>query len=581
MARMIPVLAVAGCLLGALLCGCPDPPVKFDVIGVSQDFYDFGTSRQPWNFELRNTDSSVISNLELTLTPSHPWIVVDPAAAISTGPRDVKIATVTIDRRGMAAGTYSGYIDVTAYGALPRRVAITMDCDGTDLAGEDYRITGVSTSYTPPYLLDFTFTLRDTFDQPVAGEPVQFSIQCREGNSVVSTVETPPYLTRATAKQLRFCLVLDYTASMASIAANGDSDGDGKSDAIENMEAAIKDIFLKSLPTDAQVAIFEFHRETTPQLVCGFTADKALAASRIDAIWTDYVRSYWGPSRCWDATYAAIKAFGNGYPGDENNNVILIGDARDTSSTRKKEDVIDYAQQKGVRMFCIGYGRDLQASVFQALTYPNGRYFIANTAAGLSDGFIKIIEDIAGQYALRWATLSRGATVLFVPSFTIGAAGHFASHTSEFKYRVRDHDGDELAGLLRTVASEDPASPLHFLRAVYLPRAIWQIRLFIRSPYAFETTLVDAVNGGLCAGWTLTQTPDETLGGAWVNLQSPNPGYFDTQIPFAAFGPILAFRFTGVQAGDTTPFDTLYVDNTLYTAGQSLTIDGWPSTPPQ
>jgi hypothetical protein len=87
-------------------------------------------------------------------------------------------------------------------------------------------------------------------------------------------------------------------------------------------------------------------------------------------------------------------------------------------------------------------------------------------------------------------------------------------------------------------------------------------------------------DGGLCGAWTLNITVDETLGGKWIDLVSPNPGQIDTPIPFAAFGPILHFEFLPIRKADDTPFDVLYVDNSIYTGGQSFQIQGWDNVLP-
>ena len=107
----------------------------------------------------------------------------------------------------------------------------------------DLVLGGVAANYAPPYLVDFTFSLHDKDGNPILNNPVDFLVTCVENGVAISPDESPYYFARASSKQLKCFLVMDYTASMASLS-NGDTNGNGVSDAIDNMEAAVKDVFL-------------------------------------------------------------------------------------------------------------------------------------------------------------------------------------------------------------------------------------------------------------------------------------------------------------------------------------------------
>ena len=293
-------------LAALLLAGCPAPK---EAISVSQESYDFGTRHQSWNVEVWNSNPSV-TDLAFTVTPSDTWIHCDPTSGDSTGPQDFKVITVSVSRHGLSIGTYQGNIEFSGRGVKAKQVSISMYSDGSEGApGSNLNITGLAQHFSSPYLLDFSFSLRDNAGTAIVGEPAQFQVACMEDDVAVSADESPPYFAKASLKQMKCALVLDYSASMASVTANGDSNNDGVSDAIDAMQNAVKTIFLPALSASTEVAVFEFHRETTPRKVCDFTVDKAFAARQIDAIWSDYVMSFWGVSRCWDAVYAGIEAF--------------------------------------------------------------------------------------------------------------------------------------------------------------------------------------------------------------------------------------------------------------------------------
>ena len=552
-----------------------------DAIGVSNVSYDFRMSRQSWNLEVWNSDPADISSLALSVTTTARWLHATPAGAVSTGPKDVKIFTVSVSRQGLAKGSYQGQIVIAGSGAKSKTVTIKMTSDGTEgVTGKNLNITGISQSYSGPYLLDFTFSLRDQDNHSVIGEPNQFQVTAMEDGVPISSDENPPRLAKGYDKQQRCFLVLDYTASMASLQTQGDANHDGKSDAIEAMETAIKSTFLPGLRGDAMVGVYEFHRETAPEKVSDFSADKDYVALRIDMIWTQYVASFWGASRCWDAVYAALDEFGAEDVNDDNRSVIFISDGRDTSSIHTKEQVIDYARQRAVRVHAIGFGSEPDVGILQAVTQQtNGQYYGAPAAQDFTDSFKQILDDFQGQYTLRWATLRRTDTK-FTPSFLITLGNDAADYTGTAPFAVSDFAGDELAGVLRAVPSKSGSKSTYFLRAAYVPRYIWKLRVYAQSPYPFTVQKVDVADDGLCASWAENITPDGTRPGTWIELDSPNPGGIDTSLPFAAFGPILRFDFDQAFDPEVVPFEVLYVDNTVYTGGQSFYVEGWSNVLP-
>lgn len=562
-------------LVAAGLTGCP---AQKDAISVSQTSYDFGTSRLPWGFQVWNSNPSV-AKLSFNISSSETWLHCDPASGTSTGASDKRAISVWVDRYELPAGTYSAYLQISAKGIKPVRVDISVRSDGSEL-GDNLKITDVTHYYSEPYLLDFTFSLRDKYDNPVIGEPGQFGVACRENAVPVGTAEAPPHFTRASSKQAKFVVVLDYTASMASIEQNGDADLDGISDAVEAMESAVKTVLLPALSADAQVAVYEFHRETDPQMVVEFSVDKEFVANRISDIWEEYVKPFWGVSRCYDALYAALEEFGQDHQNDETRNVIVISDGGDTSSLNSVDDVVDYALEQSARVSCVRVGAGAKAAGLSSIAaQTRGEYYGAASVGDIAVGMQRILDAFEGQYTLRWATLAR-TNVQIVPSFTLSLAGHSASYTSDQKFRVTDYAGDDLVGGLRVVPSRSGNKSTYFLRATYIPRYIWQLRFYVESPYAMTISKAATDEGGLCGNWSLSVAKDEVRNGTWIYLESPNPFQIGTAAPFAAFGPILRFDSDTLIDEDVDPFETLYVDNDLYTGGQAFFVEGYDNVLP-
>lgn len=541
--------------VGVLSAGCP---ARKDAIAVSQSSYDFGLSRQPWNLEVWNSNPS-LSRLDFSVSTPTPWLTFSPSSGTSVDATDRRVITVTVSRYGLAAGVHSGYLMITANGVKARRVDVTLTSDGSEAEAGALRVEDVGYSYSSPYLMDFTFVIQDRYRAPVVLDPSTIGVTCAEDNIATSPVEAPAYLARASAKQGALYVVLDYTASMAATPG-----------AIDAMEAAVKNVLLPSLDADTLVGVYEFHRhDVAPARVCGFSADKDFVAAQIDTI-RDLVGPFASATRCWDAVYAALGEFDRQNGKDETRNLVFISDGRDTSSERTPDDVRQRARARGVRVYGVGFGDELDMAALQAVTSSiPGRLYVALDAADIGAGFQHVADNLSAQYTLRWATLKR-SDVEFVPSFKLDIGDSTAVYVSPAAFDVEDYEGDELEGILRVVPSTSGGRTTYFLRAAYVPRYIWEMRIYARSGSAFSVEKVAAADNGLCGSWTMS-TEGGPVDGMWIRLSSPGGVSFETALPFASFGPILKFEFEG--AGGGAPFTELYVDNSVYTAGQGFRVE--------
>src|SRR6185436_12814000 len=184
----------------------------------------------------------------------------------------------------------------------------------------------------------------------VVASPHLFTMTCQEDGQTISSNETAVIIDRATVKQFKTVLALDFTESIASLA-NGDSNGDGISDAVDDLVAGAIDFVDQQRP-GAQVGVYEFHREDfTPQRVVALTSDHALLNSSIAGIWTNYVGWFPASSRAWDAMIAAIGELGP-TNSDEQHYAVLVSDGQDESSFATATDVIRAATNNRVRVFC-------------------------------------------------------------------------------------------------------------------------------------------------------------------------------------------------------------------------------------
>jgi alpha-tubulin suppressor-like RCC1 family protein len=466
-------------------------------------------------------------------------------------------------------------------------------------------IANVTYTYSTPYLLDFQFSLRSNED-PSLGDAVVvppqslYAIGLEDGNTN-SPSESGVRIALGSTKQLKANLVLDFTESLASLS-NGDLNGDGISDAIEEMVHGAQ-TFVNQQAASAQMGVFEFHREDlSPQKVQGLTTDKALLDSAIAGIWTNYVKGFPASSRCWDALTMAITDLGTSNR-DEQHIVVFISDGLDESSTSTVASVITAATNSGVRVICIGFGDQIDtANLTTITTETRGIYYEATNAIDLGDKFGQISKDLMGQYILRWATLKRTSSS-FMPSFEIYyGTNHAVAPTNPVStdynnpiidtnavppttnyplvtnfiiapYIPTQHTGTVTLGALRLSADAAVKPSAITLRAAYVPRYIRQLRINYRANWPCTTSLMSTGPGEILSGWSLTETNDDT-GGTWLSLSSPNPESVTNSLPFASFGNLIHFNFNDV-INSSNAFSYLTVDNTLYTntGGQAFVIE--------
>ncbi len=568
MGRGFTVVALLGvCLTVLPLSGCFVPVNAIDLspTELNIDRLELPVYLQVWN---RNT---TVDLLEIEVVPSRSWIITDPILVTSTapeeadGPFDRRTIEIRIDRTNLRQGTHNASIAFRSNGVETRYVDVRVIQDETGGAAA-LQIVNPETSFTEPYLLDFSFSLRDARNNAVVAEPGQFSLTARE-NLTAAGEETGVHLKRGAAQQLKVELVLDYTQSMQE-----------EPGAIAAMESAAKDTFLGALNEDALVGLFEFHADHLEAgRVAARTVDRTFLRNRIDAIQTEFVGGFYSASRAWDAMLDAVETFGTSNARKEARYVVLLSDGDDTSSTVDMEDVLDEALDRNVRIYAIGFGEEVNALELDYLAEQSGgAFFPADSVDELDDTFQEIVDDLSGQYTLRWATLRRSSEDRFDPSFAITLNGESAAYSPNREYDPTDYAGDVLQGELRLVTSNTEDTATVFLRAVYMPRFIREMSLFIGSLNHFTVALVGAGDDGLISNWDIVTEDDAVNGGVWIDVTSPD----GDPIPFATFGPLLRLDFGVPEETGTALINRIYVDDTIYPSGQYFAVEGFSNDPP-
>lgn len=580
-----------------------------------------------------NACSADYQTLTLTIGSSAP-VITSPATATgaegqpftyqiratggpsSFGARNLPVGLTVNSSSGLISGTpaYAGTFDsiiwaTNLYGAgsAPLHFVIA------NAVINNLNIQDVTYTYSSPYLLDFQFTLTTLTDPSntnsslgVVVDPRLLSVSCLEDNVPISPSETAPFIAAqggqgGASKLIKIQLVLDYTASITSLS-NGDANSNGISDALEFMVAGAED-FVSQQNADTQMGVWEFHRDDmAPTYVVTNTTDKAQVRAGIDGIWTNVVQGFSTGSRCWDAAAAAISSIGAASP-DEQHYIVLISDGRDESSTSTLSNVVALATNAAVKVFCVGFGDELDPTTLQALAdQTGGSYFTATNSADLAAQIALVGKATKAQYILRWATLKRSSTP-FMPSFQITYQGITAlsptnpvsslvvtnsdtntppnitistNYITNFiiaPYNPSSNAAPVTLGLLRLVPNADVQPTGLDLRAAYVPHYIRQLRLHYRPNWPCTVTPETNRLGQLLYGWNITQTSDGT-NGFWLSMSSTNTNDTGASLPFASFGRLLTFAFQDAIT-PTNAFAFFNVDNSIYSnifaGGQSFT----------
>ncbi len=498
-------------------------------------------------------------------------------------------------------------------------------------------ITDVTNNWAKPYLLNFTFSLRDGPDpstsSAVVVPPSQLQVVCWETgtNGVpvpIPTDETAVVLESGLKKQLKSYLVLDYTYSMFAVPG-----------AIDSMQAAAE-LLINEEPAHAQFGIYEFNADyVNPQLVTtnGLMANKAALIADIEGIQTNYVNGNYAGTRCWDAMYAALKQFGPFGPTnyDEQRFLVVMTDGNDTSSRLNTNadpvaTLVSLAQTNQVQIFCVAFGNDVNTnSLLQLTSQTGGHYYLAATTADLATQFQKIVKDIDGQYMLRWATLRRTGPP-FQPSFQVSYGGFTDTFNTNLVYQTNtsyltnitvdtnqtpavtnidittnttvtnililpfnppDWSNDVKVGSVLLAPDADIGPQTIRLHAYYVPRFLREIQINYRPNYPCMAFLDSTGTNDILYGWSMTETTD-TNGLRTLTMVSSDTNNLLTSIEYGAFGDLVEFDFTypdSVTAAQA--FSVFSINNSVYTnmppSGQSLVMQNptnfitlYPPSPP-
>ncbi len=550
-------------LIGIWISGCD---FRQEAIGLSNWSIDFSRNETAFPLYIWNLNP-YIADLTVELEPTEDWILLSRTKLTSTapddpekGPFDKQVVFVRVDRYQLDKGEHKGKIKITSNGVKPKTVdvRVLMDYDGRL---DPLNATDVTAVYSKPYLIDFVFGLRDAKNWPVVADPALFLVEGLEDDEPVRP-ESGIQIRRAKSRQLKVDLIMDYSAPMQDIFG-----------AIPAMEDLIINTLLPALGPETLIGITEFHRDDQPPTnVADFTVDQAFIRERIRGIQSDIVGGWYSGSRLYDGIVFSSQKFDKNSALQESRYAIVFTTGVDTSSRYYLDEAVQAASDKGIRLFVVGFGEEANLPVLLDLaSRTDGEYFEATEINLIPSAVADIINSLNGQYILRWATLQRRNEASFIPSFSIRLGNGRVIYESKKKFNVGSYDGDVLEAKLQLTNASSPVSTVAVLRAQYVPRFLQRMRFYVLSRFPFETSLVQTADDGLAGDWSLNIQEDEGTAGYWIDIRSDS----GKSLPFAAFGPLLRFDFSGPLPEDAPLFEAFAADNSIYSGGLSLDVIGF------
>ncbi|HOQ89697.1 MAG TPA: hypothetical protein PLX03_06110 [Candidatus Hydrogenedentes bacterium] len=543
-------LMLLGLILVAL-SGCPFP----EGIGVSNTLLSFERNERPMFLDVWNLLPD--RDLDITVSPSVSWIVCFPTrvtckAAGSPDDQDVAAIQVTIDRTRLAPGTHEGKIRLRASGVRTAevRVTVTQDAPGTTPA---LSISQVTPNHQKPYIIEYSFLLRDRANRPVVADPAQFDLMAWEGGTAVDAQVAGLQIRRLAARQTNMELVLDYSALPRQ-----------QEGLIDSMEQLAAYTLLDALDTNTLVSVSEFHRDDREAaLVAVPSISRDYTRDRIGAIESEYVLGFASGARLFDALLDAVNRLKNTPDPNSGRYLVVFADGRDTSSVHSSREVIQAAGSARVIIHAVKLGDNPQgAAILTDLAYSTGgEYFTAAQGADLADAISRLVNELESRYTVRWTVLRRDQASFF-PSFSVALNGAAARYTATTAYSASTYKGNVLEGRLRVQPTSSEDRSVVFIWMDYAPRNVDQLRLRVQGAGSFTVSKVEAADGGLVASWILSQSQD---GDQWV-IQLDGNGQV---LPFAAFGPLLRLEFNSWYSD---PILSIEADNSIYVNGQSFSV---------
>ena len=217
----------------------------------------------------------------------------------------------------------------------------------------------------------------------------------------IDYTETSFFVHTAESLEQEIVFVLDFTNSM--VQAKLPDGRNGIQIMLDTFFSALSD-----LPKAHRIGVVEFHdRNSAPGVISEPTTDRDAIRRAVSAFITSPFDP--GSSRLWDSMATANALFTSA---EDNPNVvkaiIFFSDGRDTSSSLRRDDILDIASGEGIQLYGVGIGNVFEEPELAELVVSSGgAYFAATDLETVQSQLQLLTNDLLGQYKVSYITLRR------------------------------------------------------------------------------------------------------------------------------------------------------------------------------
>ena len=318
----------------------------------------------------------------------------------------------------------------------------------------------------------------------------------------IDYTETSFFVHTAESLEQEVVFVLDFTNSMVQAKLP-----DGRTGIQIMMDTFFS--ALTDLPKAHRIGVVEFHdRNSAPGVISEPTTDRDAIRRAVSAFMTSPFDS--GSSRVWDSIETAASLF---TIAEDNPNLvkatIFFSDGRDTSSSLRRDDIVDIASGEGIQLYGVGIGNVFEEpKLAELVDSSGGAYFAATDLETVQSQLRLLVNDLLGQYKVSYITLRREGF------YKVPVQVDFADVTGIFETLALDVstffglDRRSFIGFDPPSVDTERGQAQVFVRALHVPRNIDHFRFKLDTTKTVAITLVPREDGGLLEGWELSG-PDE------------------------------------------------------------------------
>src|SRR5436309_839384 len=283
-----------------------------------------------------------------------------------------------------------------------------------------------------------TFSVADQDGQPITGLD-QHALKVVENGQEQAV--TSAYALRNSPTPLSVMLAFDTSASMKDA---------GK---FEQAKAAAKAFIAQMRPID-RLGLVQF--DSAFAVAAPFSGDRGMLSKKVDGLTAQ------GNTRLYDALYLAINEVARV---DGSKAVVLLTDGQDTESAADLGQVLALTRDRGVRVYAIGVGAEIDERVLGQLAQASGgAFYRAPTANDIAYAFRAMSNQLRNRYEISYnspASAAQGATVEVkvladTPSGQLTGLGSYLAPA----YTPRARSSDAIGGQLQAVGAAPARSPI-------------------------------------------------------------------------------------------------------------------------